>query len=196
MRSFMNSKSVACAVVLVLFCFLAFCGQEGGRQADKNKLYATCDNYFNIDQRQEWIEFENLLHRINELEIGQTYEIGCVFGYLESMQTQLSAYRTLDFCAPDEVKNHILPQNLSDAFNTYSIAREKFLEALWINQSVWMDPNTQFRAELPGLIQEFEKVNLALRQIRLSNDGATTAWYCQQLYDFSVQLESVAESLS
>lgn len=191
-------KTMYCvAALLVLVCGLSSCGQgEEGSQQEKSQLYAACDNYFNIDQTHEWDEMDTLLRGLKVLEEDQTYELGCLIGHLDSMSTRVSAYQALNLSAPDEIRTQLLPEGLLEAYSAYAEARSVFLAALQENSSVLADPDTQFRATLPGLIQGFEKVDLTLRQLRMWDDQARTAQYSEDLSAFAAQLEEAAALLA
>lgn len=184
------------SVLLILVCVLSACGQgEEGSRPEESQLYAACDNYFNIDQTHEWDEMGTLLRGLPVLEKDQPYELGCLIGRLDSMSTRVSAYQALDLSAPDEIVTQLLPEGLSEAYGAYAEARNVFFTALQKDPSVLADPDTQFRAALPGLIRGFEKVNLTLRQLRMSDDQARKAQYSKDLSAFAAQLEEAAALL-
>ncbi len=192
-------KIVYCAaVLLVLACGLSSCGQVKEDPApEMGSIYAVSDNYFNLEQTHEWKELGTLLQGLSTLAADSPYDLGVLMGHVESLCTRVSADQALDLSVPDEVTDQLMPEDLAEAYEVYDQAKSAFLTALQKAPAALTDPDSAFRAALPGLVQGLEEIDLTLRQTRAwEDDPAWMQQYIKDLGDFAQQLEAAAALLN
>lgn len=193
----MKKRFVTLALALLLACALAACGGEpGADQGEGSQLYAAADNYFNLEQTHEWEELGTLLQGLSTLAADSPYDLGVLMGHVESLCTRVSADQALDLSVPDEVTDQLMPEDLAEAYEVYDQAKSAFLTALQKAPAALTDPDSAFRAALPGLVQGLEEIDLTLRQTRAwEDDPAWMQQYIEKLGDFAQQLEAAAALL-
>ena len=87
----------------------------------------------------------------------------------------------------------------SDAYQRYTTARREFLEAILARQDSPELTNSasSFRSALPALLEQFDQVDLSLREVRaLGESGeAALAHYYEGLTNVSSQMHTAAALL-
>ena len=191
-----------CLALLFLF-LLSGCQQSSepeGPTISESQLYATADNYFNIEQKWELEEMNQLLQDLCNLNAEKTNSLDYLLGQISVMLTRTDAYQNLCLCVPDGTVQQMMSSEQSEAYQNYTTARKEFLEAILAQQDSPELTNSasSFRSALPALLEKFDQVDLSLRQVRdLESAGkeADLALYYEGLANVSSQMHTAAALL-
>lgn len=190
-----------CIALLFLF-LLSGCQQSletGDQTNSESQLYAAADNYFNAEQTWELEETKQILQALCNLNAEKTDSLGYLLGQISAMLTRTDAYHTLLLCVPEETVQQMMSSAQSDAYQRYTTARREFLEAILARQDSPELTNSasSFRSALPALLEQFDQVDLSLREVRaLGESGeAALAHYYEGLTNVSSQMHTAAALL-